>query len=231
MMLRSPFAPREGEGEGQAGFTLVELLVAITLFSLLSVLLVNALRFGTKAWERGNQHSTRLDETAHAQALLRRLLTDAYPSFVVVPASPCYVDFEGSATSLTFLADGPMSLDYGGRLRFTLSTQQRKEETDLVLSTNPELPYRETPDLSARRIVLANIGPATFAYFGQKRGDKAARWYDDWQREAALPDMLRIKVAFNPGDAGAWPELVIRPRIEADVSCVYDTLAKRCRGR
>ena len=37
--------------QGAAGFTLVELLVAMTLLGFLTVLLFGGLRFGTRAWE------------------------------------------------------------------------------------------------------------------------------------------------------------------------------------
>jgi general secretion pathway protein J len=217
--------------DGQSGFTVVELLVAFTLFSLLSVLIVSSLRFGTKAWERSNQHSSRLDETIHAQALLRRLIGAAYPSFITLPGGAGYVDFDGDASSVTFLGDGPMSLDYGGRLRFTLSTEQHNGQTDMMLSSRPELAHTSGSALSARRILLAKVEAVAISYFGMKREGGPPQWHDDWRRQSELPEMLRIKVTFASGRAGAWPDFIIRPRIEADVSCVYDLLAKRCRGR
>jgi general secretion pathway protein J len=215
----------------QAGFTVVEVLVAFTLFSLLSLLVVSSLRFGTKAWERSNQHSGRLDETIHAQALLRRLIGTAYPSFVTSPGGAGYVDFDGDAGSVTFLSDGPMSLDHGGRLRFTLSTEQHNGQTDIMLSSRPELEHADGSALSARRILLAKVEAVAISYFGMKREGGPAQWHDDWHRERELPEMLRIKIKFTSGDTGASSDFIIRPRIEADVSCIYDTLAKRCRGR
>jgi general secretion pathway protein J len=223
--------PTATDMDEQAGFTVVEVLVAFTLFSLLSLLLLSSLRFGTKAWERSSAYSTRLEETIHAQTLLRQLVGAAYPSFVTLPGGAGYVDFDGDAGSVTFLADGPMSLDYGGRLRFTLSAEQREGRTDLILNTRPELAHPDSSALAARRTMLAKVGAVTIAYFGQKRSGGPAQWHDDWHREAELPELLRIRLTFGADDAGAWPELIVRPRVEADVSCIYDTLAKRCRGR
>jgi general secretion pathway protein J len=228
MSVHEPTATGKDE---QAGFTVVEVLVAFTLFSLLSLLLLSSLRFGTKAWERSSAYSTRLEETIHAQTLLRQLVGAAYPSFITLPGGAGYVDFDGDAGSVTFLADGPMSLDYGGRLRFTLSAEQREGRMDLILNARPELAHPDSSNLAARRTMLAKIGAIAIAYFGQKRSGGPAQWHDDWHREAELPELLRIRLTFGAGDAGAWPELIIRPRVEADVSCIYDTLAKRCRGR
>jgi general secretion pathway protein J len=215
----------------EAGFTVVEVLVAFTLFSLLSVLVVGSLRFGVKSWERSNEHGSRLDETIHAQALLRRLIGTAYPSFVTLPSGAGYVDFEGDSGSVTFLAEGPMSLDYSGRLRFTLSTDQHNGQTNIMLSSRPELEHAEGSTLFARRTLLSKVEGLAISYFGVKRGGGPAQWHEEWRREREPPEMLRIKVKFASGDTGAWSDVIIRPRVEADVSCVYDLLAKRCRGR
>jgi general secretion pathway protein J len=215
----------------EAGFTLVELLVAFTLFSLLSLLVLAALRFGTKAWERGNQHAARLEEILHVQAMLRGAIGKAYPNFITLPGGAGYVEFESDAHSLTFLSEGPISLDQGGRFRFTLSAMEKNGRTDLALRARPELAGRDHQSTASDRILLAGLAQVNFAYFGRKRQGGPAQWHQDWRNEPELPELVRIEAAFATGDAGVWPELIIRPRIEADVSCVYDMLAKRCRGR
>ena len=71
----------------------------------------------------------------------------------------------------------------------------------------------------------------SFSYFGKRRVDKAPAWHDAWAAEPALPLLVSLKVRFRSGDTRLWPDLVIAPRITADVGCVHDPLTKRCRGR
>ncbi|MDH3594369.1 MAG: prepilin-type N-terminal cleavage/methylation domain-containing protein, partial [Rhodospirillales bacterium] len=66
-----PGRPRSG------GFTLVELLVALTLLGLIFVALFGGLRFGTRTWETGNQRSEAFAEVEVMQSLLRRQLAQA----------------------------------------------------------------------------------------------------------------------------------------------------------
>jgi len=66
----------------QAGFTVVELLVALTLFSLLCTLLFGNVRFGLKAWQRGLAHTERVDHSMIVQNLLRRIIGEVYPLFI-----------------------------------------------------------------------------------------------------------------------------------------------------
>jgi general secretion pathway protein J len=215
----------------EAGFTLVELLVAFALFSLLSLLVVSALRIGAKSWERGDAHATRLQDTLAAQTLLRRLVSEAYPLFITVPGGDGFADFQGDAGSMSFLSAAPRSLDHGGRFRFTLTSAKSATLNDLVLQASPELAADAGSSLSTSRTVLANISGVDFGFYGTKRGSREALWHTTWTKERELPQLVRIRLQFLVGDEGTWPDLIVRPRVEADVSCIYDPLSKRCRGR
>src|SRR5580693_8593167 len=83
-----------------AGFTLVELLVALALFSLLTLALFGSVRFGTAAWARVTSHAEENDASIHAQDLLRHLIEDAYPLFLSDDPTQRHIDFNGSRRSL-----------------------------------------------------------------------------------------------------------------------------------
>lgn len=67
-----------------AEFTLVELLAAIGLLSLLSVILLGSLRFGLVAWERGTAHGNRVDHIA----LVQNFLPCSADAHVAIGAAP-----------------------------------------------------------------------------------------------------------------------------------------------
>ena len=214
----------------QAGFTLMELLVAITLLSLLSLVLTSSLRFSLTAWARGADHADRTDQSLLVQDFLRRAIADAYPYFLSTdPTRGGHVDFAGRADSLQILTLAPRAQGAVGRMRLELLVERTPARTDLVAASVPELAAGATE--RSRKILIPNVEDVTLSYFGRKRSDKEATWHAVWSGEPALPQLVRIKVALPSGDTRAWPELVIAPRIAADVSCVYDPLTKLCRGR
>jgi general secretion pathway protein J len=229
--MTMPQLKQAEERLAEAGFTLVELLVAFTLFALLSVLLLSGLRLGIESWQRGGKHEARLEDVLHAQTLLRRLIDVAYPRFIDAPGGNGYVDFSGGGQTLTFLSEGPLSLDQGGRFQFTLSAVEQDGQTNLVLTARPELAAGDSDQVSARRSVLTNIDSLAFAYYGRRRAEADVQWHSDWTKERELPLLVRLQLRFRAGDRGVWPDLVIHPRIDTDVSCIYDRLEKRCRGR
>jgi general secretion pathway protein J len=216
---------------GEAGFTLVELLVALALFGLLSTALFGSIRFGMTAWMRGTTRADQVDQILHAQNLLRGLIEEAYPLFR--PAVPFggHVEFDGTQQSLDFLSSTPIARGADGRSRFRLAIERRGDGANLVLTSSLELAWPERGAQPVGAVLLAGVGGVELSYFGVTGADRIATWHDAWRGQSTLPQLTRIRVRFAGGDSRIWPELVIAPRLTADVGCVYDPLTNRCRGR
>ena len=218
-----------GNEVGEAGFTLVELLAAMALFSLISVMLLQTLNFAFKARERGTAHASRVDELYVVHDFVRRIIEDAYPHLVGADPTRRHVDFEGTADKLTLLASAPRALGSGGRLRIVLAMIKQGSKADLTLTSDVELGAAVSQPTS--KALVANAALIEFSYFGRRRSDRAPEWKTQWVGETAPPKLVRVRVQFPSGDAREWPELVVGPRIAVDVSCTYDPLSKQCRGR
>jgi general secretion pathway protein J len=214
-----------------AGFTLVELLAAIGLLSLVSVILLGSLHFGIKAWGRGTAHTVRVDHAVLVQGFLRRAIEDAYPYFTAETGTRGHVQFEGTADALRLLASTSHALGSGGRSRLSLAVSRGRQGVDLVVVATPELGNDAGAGNTAMKVLLANVQAVELSYFGKGRSDRQAVWRDRWTGEPRLPELVRIEVSFPSGDRRIWPTLIVAPRIGADVGCVYDPLTKRCRGR
>jgi len=215
---------------GEAGFTLVELLVGLALFSLLATLLFDNVRFGVKAWQLGSAHAEQFEHDLVAQDLLRRLIGNVYPMLVQDGVNQ-RLDFEGDKEAVSFLGQAPVVASGGGRFRYKLQVERQHDRTDLVMSAAPELASLQGTAMARRTVLLSDIDGAEFSYFGDGEAGQTLQWQDSWRQRVAMPRLMRLRVAFRAKDARAWPDLLIAPRITADVGCVYDPMTRRCRGR
>jgi general secretion pathway protein J len=220
-----------GDTSAQAGFTLVELLVALALFSLLVTLLFDNVRAGLLAWHRGSAYAEDLGRSVHVQDALSRLIGNIYPMAVTDGAGITRLQFEGTKESISFLGSAPVVASAGGKFRYTVAVEHQQNRTDLILRAAPELADPRDASVSTKSVLLSDVAGAEFAYFGEESTERRHQWQDVWKLRADLPRLIRVKVGLSVNDVRSWPDLLIAPRILADVGCVYDPATMRCRGR
>jgi general secretion pathway protein J len=212
-----------------AGFTLLELLVAMTVLGVLTGLLASGLSFGTRVWERERNQLDATSELQLVQDVLRRILTQALPLSAPPEASrPEESPFTGSSNSIEFLGPPPAQSLAGGVYTYRLSTRVDAERTRLVLEwrlrppqgskvraqvTNAALGERERLLGEHEVILLDTLSNAEFAFFGASEDGSTATWRDDWHDATKLPQLVRLKISFRPGDRRTWPDLLVAPRI------------------
>jgi len=184
-----------------------------------------------KAWQYGTAHAEQVDHTMVVQSLLRRILEESYPLFIAGDPTHPHIDFDGRETSLGFLSSAPTAAGAGARYRYTVAMDQHDTRTDLVMIPRPELSATTDQSSATRTTLLTDVQGVEFSYFGLVSSDKAAQWHNSWLQQGAMPQLVRIQARFHRGDVRLWPDLLVAPRVSADVSCVYDALTKRCRGR
>ena len=211
----------------EAGFTLIELLIAMTLLGLLTVALFGGFRFGVRVWDRTESASAGAGDIRRAQTVIADTLGRAYPEYQnSIPTDP-HVYFDGQAGKLTFL--GPDGAQDGALAVITLARQEVAGQSVLVMQTIPELaanPARQT----VVRVLLRGLTSFDLAYYGTDKPNTAPRWFSSWRDMQRLPQLVRIRASFDK-TGPAWTEMIVAPRITADVSCNFDPLTRFCQGR
>jgi general secretion pathway protein J len=211
-----------------AGFTLLELLVAMTLLGLLMTVVFGGLRFGARAWERAETDSSGTDEIRLAQSILRHELELTYPKFVLGDLRRPHIDFEGTADGVTFLSPAPTALEVAGRATIAIRRTTLNGRIALALSARHELALDSTP--ADTEVLVDDLRALEFSYYGSQGRDDTPNWHNTWENQTRVPDLIRIQATF--GDRRrVWPDLIVAPRISEDVGCIYDVLINNCRGR
>ena len=199
----------------QAGFTLVELLVAMTLLAFLSVSLFGGLRFGARSWEAVVDSSAERDDIASTQTFLRdrlaqaRLLTPARLEDFSEDGN-----FSGGPEQVEFIAPWLSALSLGGLYRFKL-WHEDLGGGQLMLRWRPAEAdpdaLEELGDLAGQRVLLDGIAEFSLSYYGAEDEDAEPEWLDQWENPDALPRLVRVQLAF--AEAGrVWPVFIVAPK-------------------
>jgi len=214
-----------------AGFTLVELLIALALVSLITLLLFSGLRLGTHAWEGVETIAERTAEPRIAINFLARVLTQARPARVSFDAQEVLV-FGGDAENLELVA--PLSEHVGIPGLYILKLSLAREGMLVltrwllhpdVLEGSGDIPEWEPFDGSDRisaagpldedlaagaygsTLLLDGVEDLKIAYFGILEGEQDPDWYQDWMEQPRMPQAVRIHLSTNEQ---TWPDLLIR---------------------
>jgi general secretion pathway protein J len=214
----------------ERGFTLVEMLVAMTILGLISLSLLGSLRFGATAWQRSNGQGGSIEQTELAESVLRRALVSAYPFLSGTDPTDPHILFEGTASQIIFLAPAPEALGGAGLARFTVAVEPTESGMRLTIAAVPELALADSATLSPG-VLVEGLERAEFGYYGADEPGSDPTWHDSWSGRLSLPGMIRIRASFLPGDARHWAELTVAPQIAVDEGCVLDPLSHHCLGR
>jgi general secretion pathway protein J len=208
----------------EAGFTLLELMIALALLGMLTVLLFGGLHFGTRVWEKATTATTYGNRIRAAQETIADAIHTIYPFFQLASPTDRHVLFDGEPGMMTFFA--PSRSQSGGLDVVTITLDPGGL---LAVNSRPELAVQPAADVT-HRVLLRGVRSFTASYFGAMTIGAPQQWYDVWHNERTLPSLIRIRVTL--ADASSqWSDLVVAPRITADESCVYDQLTKYCAGR
>jgi general secretion pathway protein J len=224
----------------RAGLTLLEIVVAITLLSLLSVGMLTALRVGVNGWQRSNQ-SLMLDRRIASsnqllQAALENILAarGAYRQ-PQIEGSQTFIFFEGQPGTMRFVtsyslergprgglrllellvADGPR----GKRLLLNDFPYDGPEMTiPLVLGVTSDGPTGQRRMLFApvmaqpsSFIVADELQTCSFSYYQQDRPALPGQWVPEWARDTQLPLAVRVEMAGRGDSARLRPVSVTAP--------------------
>jgi general secretion pathway protein J len=203
----------------QSGFTLLELLVAIMILTLIMTAAMGAVRVASRSFEAGVQ---RADETARIRSVAD-VLRRQFRQLLLVTWDENRHDmiaFKGDRHQVQFIAPAPGSSNGPGYLIYRLATvpspSSSREQNSLVLDFAPFDPGSEGFEMPANsgRELLAGAVQVSFDYFGALDDLDSPDWHEIWLPDSArLPAVVRMRLASS---GQRWPELLFNVRFEGD---------------
>ena len=201
-----------------AGFTLVELLLAITLMSILLGLTYTGLRAATRSSERGEHLLAAGGELRAAHQFLRRQLNQMLPlSFSEDEGQETVrVVFEGDARRIQYVAPMPGYLGTGGPQVQLVELVNDDNGALLVQISHALLQGFEQQRLFDLEpvILIEGVDSADFEFLGRDEDGELTGWTTVWEQEGELPVAVRLNLEFPEDSNLRWPEMVAGVKVD-----------------
>lgn len=184
--MTAPDRPRT-----DAGFTLIELIVALAILALLTAMLPGAFAVGQRAWETVRRVERR-DLDAAARAFVEQRLMEAMPVLVTDPSGVRQAGFRGETRRISFVAPSASGPAGGGLYQYVLSGERAGAADALVLRQRHVTSAVDTGLPDAPRVLIEGLAGLRFRYFGQPADNLERRWHDTWPQGDRLPELVEI---------------------------------------
>ena len=173
------------------GFTLLELLIAVTILGLVVVALTGGVRFAGQAWDVQERQSERHGDLDSVQNVLRQLVTSAK-------------GFDGDGGALHFVGEMPDALARGGLYDIEL----RAVGNELVLGWKPHFRGQTAESPWSSTALVQGVNAFGLTYFVPPGG-----WQTTVNNRNRPPALVRIALRLDSGRT--WAPLTIAPMIES----------------
>jgi general secretion pathway protein J len=170
----------------QAGFTLLELMIALALTGLLSLVAYTSLALSLKALRHGQVAAEHLQELRVAQTILTRSLSSAVRGSLEHQRY-----FVGNPGEMRFFTPVPLeAYNLGGIYHWrVLAGQDESDQSVLAVEQTKNVNWFRDPEgVEVRQILVGHVSELRFAY---GRGDQEVETWDAAENNA-LPDWVRV---------------------------------------
>lgn len=196
----------------ETGFTMVEMLVAIMILTLIMTAAMGAVRIGSRSLEAGVSRAGENAEVRAITNILRRQFLQLLP-LTWVENKLNYIAFSGNSEQVQFIAPAPDSSRGPGYLLYRLGNGPEQQPNVLVLDYAPFDPGSgrfELPAAPGRQLLGTGL-LASYDYFGAQDENDDPDWHTQWRSDSGrLPGIVRMRLS----SAGQqWPELLFRVRV------------------
>jgi prepilin-type N-terminal cleavage/methylation domain-containing protein len=186
------------------GFTLVEVVITLTILGFICLIIFGAFRLGLSAWDRGESVKDEYQRARIVSQLITQQVKSAVP-FKIKPqqAEGDYLAFEGDAHSLKFVSSLPVRGKQPEGLVYAKYEFKEggSEGGRLILYEEKALNkdfFAEEPKEERAASLLEGVSSVRFEYFREEdlSNNQQEEWVEEWKAkdEKRLPKALKMTI-------------------------------------
>ena len=230
-----PAPGRPASGSRQVGFTLIELVVAMTILGTMLMLLYSGLSFALRSWDAGDVNGQLTMDRRIGENFLRREISELFPMRWKDPVT-LKLAFEGDSKHLRFVSSRAAGITLGGLSLVSLDVEEDTKHRGRNLVMRRAMPDDEArdfapldkPDVEAS-VLIPNVDTVSFEYFGTENDFSEPKWTDTWKYPGRVPQMIRMRVKTAEGTM--LPDMVMKIMLGEEAGCLENSFQRLCRPR
>ena len=202
----------------QSGFTLLEIIVVMTMLSLIMVMIYGGIQSSRKISEKGLKRINATNEIRVVSELVRRQISRILP-MAFKEEDEGFVIFEGDDNHIMYVSPMPGYLGNGGphvQLIEIVNAKGGKilQFSHWLLSDSLEQDAFESSDQEPV-VLLENIRDAEFSFVKLDEEGELGEWENSWEEPGNTPLMVRLDVEMGEGALMQWPVMQVALMLDA----------------
>ena len=221
-----------------SGFTLLEMLVGLTLLGVMLILIYASLNVGLRAWDTGEKRVSEASRQRVVQSFLRRELSQLFPvRWRGIPESK--IAFEGAKDDLKFvtmLTLGASAREGGmqwGHLYVATDETPggERRQTLFIKRSAFNLQAKDWEGVDEAKPIPLVTGVKTFelGYYGAENDTADPQWTSEWSNPLRMPQLIRITMQVD--DGRNVPPLIVSLRLGEEAGCYDNAFQRQCGPR
>lgn len=194
------------------GFTLVELLIAMTLVGMILVILFAGLHLSSRSWEAAEKRTQSVEKFRIIDSFFRRQVRGLKLLSYNDPNRGSTLAFSGAPNGVRFVVPLLTRLGLGGLYWVTFEVVNQGGQSRLMMSWQPYRPDKQPAGSPEQEVLLKGMKEMAFSYFGSEVLGGRPEWHDHWADLRLPPQLIRLSIRAQDDQ---WPQQLIA-RIHVD---------------
>jgi len=204
----------------ERGFTLIELMVSLTILGVILGLLGAGLRVIAKNWDVNSERIETLDMVSRAADILNRDASGLLRIVATLGNSSRFL-FTGTPDRLAFVTLEPPYPSAAGPYFISYSVALNGSDAELVRARAPYLRGMQAfPGATPANRVRLLQGPFRYKFSYAQKTSGGGKWLDVWPTATRIPDLIRLQVFDVRKQAQVAPPTIVAVAADAELSCL-----------
>ena len=197
-----------------AGFTLIEVLIAMTLLGVMVVLLFTSMKICADSWQKGEDKISQVNDIAVVYQFFQHHVGTAKPVWNDFSEENQDFAFQGKSHELQFVSAFPASAKKSGLQLFSLNLIKDDDGQRLQVSIIPFYPAAKGEEWRKEEVTLLDhVRNLSLSYFALDESQTEGVWQGEWLEQETLPRLVKVKLETD--DGAYWPEMIIALKAES----------------